>query len=88
MIDRSIHELESSSNRNFSKGGVAPTRYQLAMHQNRQKRLRRLEAEAIEKRRRRAETQVDTIIELLSRAVSKVASVLNVYKLGRRQELK
>ena len=88
MIDRSVHELETSSNRHFSKGGVAPSRYQLAMHQNRQKRLRTFEAEAIEKRRRRAETQVDTTIELLRRVVSKVASILNADKLRPRQELK
>ena len=83
MIDRSIHELESSSYRHFSKGGVAPSRYQLAINQNRQKRLRTFEMEEIEKRRRTAETQVETATELLSRVVRRVASVLNTDKLHR-----
>lgn len=88
MFDRSTHDLQNVFFRQNPMGGVAPSRYELANHQNRLKRLATLEAEADEKRRQRAEARLDASASNLSRFLRAVSSLFDTCNPRRRHSLK
>ena len=88
MFDHRTHDFENAFPRRTPKGGVAPSRYELAHHQNRLKRRATFEAETRERRRRNAYGRKDASITILGRVVHCVARVLYACYPYRRQQLK
>ena len=77
MYYRDTQELEKAIYQNPPKGGVAPSRYDLAMHDARLKRMSTLEAEEHEKRRQKAEITRVAVAKILSRVLASFRRLLD-----------